>query len=98
MPVLFVVYWWIAVPANAVGWRNLPRWLLYPIAYVLYVILRGAFTGVYPYPFIDAGVLGYPHALLNAFAILCGFTVIGVVLLLLLSAKRLWLKAPKQID
>lgn len=35
-------------------------WVLYPFLYGVYSLIRGALTGWYPYPFLDAGKLGYP--------------------------------------
>jgi hypothetical protein len=37
----------------------------FPFFYAVYVMIRGAISGDYPYPIIDAGKLGYPVALLN---------------------------------
>lgn len=90
MPALFLAYWWLTVAPGAVLWRDLPYWLLYPFAYFLYVLLRGIFTGIYPYPFIDVSKLGYPQALLTAAAVMAGFATAGVLLLLLLNVRRWW--------
>ncbi|MDE2483072.1 MAG: Pr6Pr family membrane protein [bacterium] len=35
------------------------RWLVYPIAYLAYSLVRGALVGWYPYPFLDPGHGGY---------------------------------------
>lgn len=34
-------------------------WLLYPIAYIAYSLIRGAITGWYPYPFLNPSHKGY---------------------------------------
>jgi hypothetical protein len=73
MPVLFVVFWWITVPARDVSRSNIWLWMLYPIVYFLLAMARGVTSGVYPYPFIDAGQIGFARAFGNAFAILLGF-------------------------
>ncbi|MGH7718282.1 MAG: Pr6Pr family membrane protein [Gemmatimonadaceae bacterium] len=83
MPVLFVIYWWVAVPEDGVRWGHIWRWMLYPVAYFVYVMVRGAMSGVYPYPFIDAGELGYARAFGNAVGVLLGFIAVALLLVAL---------------
>lgn len=80
MPVMFVTYWWVVVPGEDLHWSQVPRWASYPILYFVYATVRGAVTRDYPYPFIDAGALGYPHALGNAAGILVGFIAVSLIL------------------
>jgi hypothetical protein len=80
MPMLFLVYWWIAVPARGLRWRYIPVWWSWPLIYLAYVLLRGALAGVYPYPFIDAGNLGYARTAINAVGMLAAFTLIAALL------------------
>jgi hypothetical protein len=65
MPALYLAFWFVLVPKGTTSWRAIPVWLLFPVLYVLWAMLRGAVTGQYPYPFINALVLGYPIALRN---------------------------------
>ncbi|NYF88862.1 Pr6Pr family membrane protein [Tunturiibacter empetritectus] len=79
-PVLYVLYWFFFVPKGTLRW-NLPLlWLVYPLLYVAYCILRGALTGFYPYHFADVTILGYPRALLNTALLLLGFWILGLLL------------------
>lgn len=80
VPVLYVAYWAIFAPKSGLRWKNLAGWLVYPLAYLVFVLLRGAISGRYPYHFINAGVLGYARVLLNATALLCAFLVVGLLL------------------
>ena len=81
-PLLFLLYWGIAVPKKTLRFADIPRWLLYPVGYMFYVLVRGALTGLYPYYFIDVNALGYGAALVNALGILVGFGVVAAVLVL----------------
>jgi hypothetical protein len=45
-------------------------WLIFPILYFLYILLRGAISNAYPYPFLDVGKLGYDQAIVNALGML----------------------------
>ncbi|MBB5344505.1 Pr6Pr family membrane protein [Tunturibacter empetritectus] len=79
-PVLYVLYWLLFVPKGTLRWSLPLYWLVYPLLYVAYCILRGALTGFYPYHFADVTLLGYPRALLNTAFLLLGFWVLGMVL------------------
>ena len=52
-------------------------WLIYPLVYLCFALNRGALTSRYPYPFIDAGKLGYASALANTAALLVAFVALG---------------------
>lgn len=88
MPVLFVAYWWVAVPRGGVRWRHVWAWLLYPVLYFLYAMVRDALSAVYPYRFIDASELGYTRALANAVGVLLGFLALAWLLVALGRLKR----------
>jgi hypothetical protein len=79
-PVLYVLYWFLFVPKGTLRWGLPVYWLAYPLLYVVYCILRGALTGIYPYHFADVTLLGYPRALVNAALLLLGFWILGLVL------------------
>ena len=77
MPLLFALYWWWQVKKGELRLRHLWAWLLYPLGYFGYALLRGHLVGFYPYPFIDVAALGYVRVLLNALAMLAAFIVLG---------------------
>lgn len=77
IPVGFVLYWWQVTPTGDLQWRDPLVWLSYPLAYAVYVVIRGELTGLYPYPFLDVSELGYP-TVLGTYAVLAGaFLVLG---------------------
>lgn len=80
-PASFVFYWAVAVPKRDLRLRHVPGWAVYPITYVVYTLIRGELTGLYPYPFLDLPALGATRVLVNAMALLLGFYVIALVLL-----------------
>lgn len=68
-PVLAVIGWVVAGPRARIDRRVVLAMLVWPAAWFLWVLLVGAVTDYYPYPFIDVGDLGYGQALLNALSI-----------------------------
>ncbi len=80
VPVLFLVHWWLFVPKHELRWTHVSLWALYPLGYFLYALGRGAVSGLYPYPFIDAGALGYGPVFLNSVWVLVGFITMALLL------------------
>ena len=79
MPIVIIAYWWFCVPKSALRWQHALWWALFPLIYVIYALIRGAFSGVYPYPFIDAGALGYAGVVKNGIGILLAFLIVALI-------------------
>jgi hypothetical protein len=81
MPLLFLGYWFCCVPKGTLRVRHIALWVIYPLVYFAYSLLRGHLLAVYPYPFIDVDKLGYPQVFINAGGLLAGFVVIALLLI-----------------
>ena len=79
MPVLYALYWWFYVPKGVLRWSHVGLWILYPLVYFAYILLRGHLLGVYPYPFVDVEKLGYAQTFINASGILAGFVAVALL-------------------
>jgi hypothetical protein len=79
MPIVYVLFWLIFVRKGNLKWSYAFSWLLYPAIYLAYVLIRGAVTDAYPYPFIDVTDLGYDGMLVNSLFMLAGFIVVGLL-------------------
>lgn len=77
IPILAIIYWVLYTPKNELRWKNCFAWLIYPIVYIGFVLVRGANSGFYPYPFIDTRKLGLNKVFANA---------LGIAVLFLLTA------------
>lgn len=86
-PLLCALHWWLCVPPQRLAWTEPLRWALWPLAYLMYALLRGAWLNSYPYPFIDVAELGYGPTLVNAAGLLLVFLVLGWVLVALARAR-----------
>lgn len=80
-PILFVVFWLVFLPKGIIKWKQLFLWAIFPIYYLIYSLIRGAFVGLYPYGFIDAGVIGYNHVMINSLMVVIVFVVISSILI-----------------
>lgn len=74
IPLSFLIYWLLFIPKHTLKWSSFLPWLIYPLVYIVYVFIRGAFSGFYPYPFLDVSVLGFSKVLLNSLGIAALFT------------------------
>ena len=89
-PLLYVGWWLVGVRHGDLRLADVPRWLLFPGAYLLWCLLRGARVHEYPYPFLDVDALGLAMVSCNAVGVLVLFVVAGIVLVALdrMLAKR----------
>lgn len=82
-PVLVPFFWVCFVPKGGLSWRHPLLWAIYPTAYLVYAMARGAITGRYAYPFLNALALGWERTAFNALAIaaaflLCAFAIVWI--------------------
>lgn len=87
-PLLALVYWFAYVPAKQISWKQAPAWMLYPLFYLIYVMIRGSFSNFYPYFFIDAAALGYAKAFINAVYVTAAFLLVSLLLIWLGKKKK----------
>src|SRR6476469_3336454 len=79
VPILYVIYWLVYVRTFRLEWRHILPWMLYPLLYCIYTLLRGPLAGFYPYPFIDVDKLGYTQVLLNISKMIVAFLFVSAV-------------------
>jgi hypothetical protein len=78
MPVAVMADWLIAPPRATLSFRRaLGPWIVPPLAWTVFTLVRGALDGWYPYPFLDPGNGGYGTVAIYAAGILLLF--LGVV-------------------
>lgn len=87
-PAAFLLYWWFAFPKGALRWSHPFVWGVYPAAYLVYALIRGALIGNYPYGFIDAKAIGYERTLINGVGLLLVYFALGLILVALGRVQR----------
>ncbi len=76
-PILVPLFWIAFVPKGSLTRRHPLLWAIYPLAYLVYGLARGAATGKYAYTFINVPALGWPRTILNAALIAIAFLLSG---------------------
>ena len=81
IPVLMAIFWLVFTKKNNLQWKDSLQWMIYPFCYTVFITIRGAVSGFYPYPFINVPVIGYPRALLNGAGLVVVFMGLSLFLI-----------------
>lgn len=76
VPVGVLVDYLVNRPTATLRFTRSLAWLLFPLAYLAFALVRGAATGWYPYPFLDPRTHGAGAVAATA----AGLLVLGIVL------------------
>jgi len=82
MPIVIVIDWLIDPPRTPITRAGAWRWLIFPLVYFGYTLIRGAIVGWDPYPFFYVTSKGYGQVLANGVGILIAITAVGAATLL----------------
>ena len=89
MPVVLVVDW-VLIPAGLrISARLIGGWLIFPVVFCGYSLVRGAFVDWYPYPFLDPRGQGYVSLLLGVVILAVFFALMAVAVAWVGSPRRL---------
>lgn len=83
LPILYFLDWVFFSPKRALRFAHIPYWLIYPTVYGAYTIVRGALSGIYPYPFLNVFELGLVGVGINMIGFLALYGVGGAVFIAL---------------
>jgi hypothetical protein len=88
-PIVVIVDWLVDPPGSSVSARDGLVWLVGPLVWTAYTLLRGALTGWYPYPFLDpAQDDGYVTVAAYVVGILIFGTIVCILVALAGTAMR----------
>ena len=84
MPIVVVLDWLYLPPSTKLIASQSWVWLIFPILYLAYSLIRGAIVGFYAYPFLNpAKVSGYGGVALYCLAIMVAFLLVSWLIMLL---------------
>ncbi|MCI3938335.1 Pr6Pr family membrane protein [Chryseobacterium aahli] len=81
IPILYILYWMFLVTKSKLNWKNGFYWLIFPLIYLIYSLIRGSAVGWYPYPFLNVDKLGFGQVMINISLMLIVFLVSGSTLI-----------------
>jgi len=83
VPLLTVGAWLMLAEKGHLRARD--PWIiaLFPVAYLIYALIRGAAEGLYPYPFLDLHKLGWQGVLPTVLGITVAFLIFGHLMVVL---------------
>jgi hypothetical protein len=87
IPVLTIIFWFLYEVTKPVKYQRVFNWAIYPLAYLVFILIRGNSTSLYPYYFVDVTKLGMQTVLLNAAILLIAF--LSVAAIFLFTGKKL---------
>lgn len=80
VPILAVLGWLLLGPRPRIGWDVCLRAAVWPLAWIVVILVQAAATGWYPYPFLDHATHGWGHVLVVCVGILVLFFAIFAVI------------------
>jgi len=81
VPAFYLVYWLLFGMMVRQEYMSAIKWLLYPLIYGIYALIRGAIYHEYPYPFVDVNTLGYPEVFRNIGFLTIAYCIFGMFIL-----------------
>ncbi len=94
VPALWLLGWIAFAPHGGIGRWSPLRWLVYPLLYSAWIMIHGAITGWYPYPFMDVGKYGAGPTAAKMAAIALFFAGLGYAYRWIDGRLADWRKAP----
>jgi len=78
-PLLYVLWWLLFQPHGGLRFSHLPVMAIFPLAYLVWAMFRGAIVGEYPYPILNASELGYATVAVNCLVMVALFLAVFAV-------------------
>jgi len=79
IPIVYILYWYFEIEKTAVIWKNIFGWLIYPIIYLIVIMIRGNYAKYYPYPFVNVSELGIIKVAINSVYLTIFFGIMSAV-------------------
>jgi len=80
IPIAVALDWIMDPPSKRVSYRRALNWLTFPIAYLVYSLVRGPIVDWYPYPFLNPAEGGYGRVIMTSVIILIGGLILAYVI------------------
>ncbi|WP_157015408.1 Pr6Pr family membrane protein [Mesorhizobium xinjiangense] len=82
-PAILLLWWLLDGADGQLSYRQIPSWMIYPVAYVGYAMIRAPIAGEVPYPFLDVTANGWLTVIATILIIAAVFVAMSAVIVLL---------------
>ncbi|GEC78271.1 Pr6Pr family membrane protein [Flavobacterium aquatile] len=79
IPIVYILFWYFKFSKQTINYKSIFGWLLFPMIYIIVVMIRGYFSNYYPYPFLNVSDLGFAKVLYNAIYMTLFFVIVSYV-------------------
>lgn len=83
-PLVMIIDWLVSPPLRALSRSQALAWMIYPLAFMAYTLVRGPLVGWYPYPFLNpartGGAVGVAAYCVGIMAVVVFFSWLVVML------------------
>ncbi|MEJ0093638.1 MAG: Pr6Pr family membrane protein [Methylocella sp.] len=80
IPVLYLSYWLIFAPKGTLSWVDPALWLIYPLLFFVYTMMRGMIFGIYLQHVSEVIKQGYRETFLHTLVFFAAFLAVGLIL------------------
>ncbi len=77
IPILVIIFWYLYEEKKSRDYKQILKWLIYPLIFLIFILIRGEFSNFYPYPFVNATNLGLKQVLINSAGLIALFFFIS---------------------
>lgn len=88
-PLVMIAEWILNPPTRKLNFSDILKWLIFPILYFVFSMIRGLIDGWYPYNFLDPNLVGYLGVFKYFIGLLIGGILISAVVVLLSNKLRM---------
>lgn len=79
IPIVYILFWYFKFSKQTINYKSIFGWLLFPMIYIIVVMIRGYFSNYYPYPFLNVSDLGIKKVLYNSTYMTLFFVIVSSV-------------------
>jgi hypothetical protein len=82
-PIFYVLWWVLFTWHGKLKFGDIPIMLLPSTIWLIYAMIRGAIVAEYPYPILEAHVLGYGQVAINVLGVLVAITILCAIVVVI---------------
>lgn len=81
VPGLMLIWWLVRADKASLDWHDVAAWMIWPLGYLAYALLRQRLSGFVPYPFLDLAKLKLAGVAQSALTMTGLFVLVGAGML-----------------